>query len=67
MLVPETIDPRVAHFADNAQRAAAVSGEHRKFTARLLNQYGIAVSPDEVVHYEGRAGITPENGWRKIR
>ncbi|HOB13571.1 MAG TPA: nitronate monooxygenase [Novosphingobium sp.] len=66
VLVPETIDPRVAEFADNAQRAAAVSGEHRKFTAGLLNQYGIAVSPDEVVHYEGRAGITPENGYAQM-
>ena len=66
VLVPEIVDARVADFADNAQRAAAVSAEHRAFTAGLLNQYGIAVGPDEVVHYEGRAGITPENGYAQM-
>lgn len=66
VLVPETIDPRVAEFADNASRAAAISAEHRAFTAGLLNQYGIEVSADSVVHYEGRAGITPENGYAQM-
>lgn len=66
VLVPETIDPRVADFATNEQRAAAVSDKHRQFTADLLGQYGVAVSPDEVVHYEGRAGITPENGYAQM-
>lgn len=66
VLVPETIDPRVADFADNAARAAAISPEHRAFTAGLLNKYGIAVSADSVVHYEGRAGITPENGYAQM-
>ncbi|MFM5916219.1 MAG: NAD(P)H-dependent flavin oxidoreductase [Novosphingobium sp.] len=66
VLVPETIDPRVADFSSNEQRAAAISEEHRKFTADLLGQYGVAVSPDEVVRYEGRAGITPENGYAQM-
>jgi len=66
VLVPETIDPRVADFASNEQRAAAISEEHRKFTADLLGQYGVAVSPEEVVRYEGRAGITPENGYAQM-
>ncbi len=63
VLVPEIVDPRVAEFADNAQRAAAISAEHRNFTAGLLSDYGIATAPDEVVRYEGRSGITPENGY----
>lgn len=66
VLVPETIDPRVADFADNAERAAAISAEHRSFTAELLSEYGIATAPDEVVRYEGRAGITPENGYAQM-
>jgi NAD(P)H-dependent flavin oxidoreductase YrpB (nitropropane dioxygenase family) len=66
VLVPETIDPRVAGFSDNAQRAEAISDAHRAFTADLLGQYGVAVSPDEVVRYEGRAGITPENGYAQM-
>ncbi len=66
VLVPETIDPRVADFSDNEARAAAISEEHRRFTAGLLGQYGIAASPDNVVHYEGRAGITPENGYAQM-
>ncbi len=63
VLVPETVDPRVADFADNAQRAAAISAEHRAFTAGLLSAYGIATAPEDVVRYEGRSGITPENGY----
>ncbi|MBN8502551.1 MAG: nitronate monooxygenase [Sphingomonadales bacterium] len=66
VLVPETIDPRVAEFADNASRAEAISAEHRAFTAGLLGQYGIPVTADEVVRYEGRAGITPENGYAQM-
>lgn len=66
VLVPETIDPRVAGFTDNAQRAEAISEEHRRFTAALLGQYGVAVAAEEVVRYEGRAGITPENGYAQM-
>lgn len=66
VLVPEVVDPRVAEFSSNEQRAAAISDEHRRFTAELLGQYGVAVSPAEVVHYEGRAGITPENGYAQM-
>lgn len=63
VLVPEIVDARVADFADNAQRAAAISAEHRAFTAGLLSDYGITTAPEEVVRYEGRSGITPENGY----
>ena len=63
VLVPETVDPRVAEFANNAERAAAISAEHRAFTAGLLSEYGIATAPEDVVRYEGRSGITPENGY----
>lgn len=66
VLVPETVDPRVAQFADNAERAQAISDQHRQFTAGLLGQYGVEVSPEEVVRYEGRAGITPENGFAQM-
>ncbi|MEQ1498960.1 MAG: nitronate monooxygenase [Novosphingobium sp.] len=66
VLVPETVDPRVADFASNEQRAAAISPEHRRFTADLLGKYGVAVSPEDVVHFEGRAGITPENGYAQM-
>lgn len=63
VLVPEVVDPRVAEFADNAERAAAISAEHRNFTAGLLSEYGIATAAEDVVRYEGRSGITPENGY----
>lgn len=66
VLVPETIDPRVADFADNAERAAAISEDHRRFTAELLGEYGIAAAPEDVVRYQGRAGITPENGYAQM-
>ncbi|MFM5883918.1 MAG: NAD(P)H-dependent flavin oxidoreductase, partial [Novosphingobium sp.] len=56
----------VAQFADNAERAGAISDEHRQFTSGLLGQYGVEVSADEVVRYEGRAGITPENGFAQM-
>jgi len=63
VLVPEIVDPRVAGMADNDARAQAISNEHRAFTADLLGQYGIAVPPEEVVAWQGRSGITPENGY----
>lgn len=66
VLVPEVVDPRVADFASNAERADAISDEHKRFTAGLLGQYGLDVSADQVVHYEGRAGITPENGYAQM-
>lgn len=66
VLVPETIDPRVADFQDNAARAAAISDTHRAFTSALLGKYGVEVAPSDVVHYEGRAGITPENGYAQM-
>lgn len=66
VLVPETIDPRVADFHDNSERAAAISDKHRAFTSGLLGQYGVDVPPSEVVRYEGRAGITPENGYAQM-
>ena len=61
VLVPETVDPRVAEFSNNAARAAAISGEHRQFAADLLARYGVAAGGDPVVLHE-RMGITPENG-----
>ena len=63
VLVPETVDPRVADFASNEARAAAISDQHRQFTSDLLGRYGVDVSPGDVVQYQGRAGITPENGY----
>ena len=66
VLVPEIVDPRVAEFQDNEARAAAISQQHRQFAAELLGQYGVEVAPEEVVRYEGRAGITPENGYAQM-
>jgi len=66
VLVPEVVDPRVAEFSSNEARAAAISDRHRHFTSDLLGQYGVAVAPEDVVHYEGRAGITPENGYAQM-
>lgn len=66
VLVPETIDPRVADFTSNEARAEAISEEHRRFTAGLLERFGIAVPPEEVVRHHGRAGITPENGYAQM-
>ncbi len=63
VLVPEVVDPRVAGMADNDARASAISDEHRAFTAGLLGQYGIDVPPADVVAWQGRSGITPENGY----
>jgi NAD(P)H-dependent flavin oxidoreductase YrpB (nitropropane dioxygenase family) len=61
VLVPETIDPRVAELTDNSARAAAISEEHKRFTAGILAQYGVSVGEEQVVLRE-RVGITPENG-----
>jgi len=61
VLVPETVDPRVAGLRDPAQRAASISDEHRAFTADLLNRHGIEASADAVVT-ASRHGITPESG-----
>jgi NAD(P)H-dependent flavin oxidoreductase YrpB (nitropropane dioxygenase family) len=61
VLVPETVDPRVADLDSNAARAAAIPQEHQRFTADLLGQYGIKVDQAQVVLRE-RIGITPENG-----
>lgn len=61
VLVPETVDPRVADLGNNAARAAAIPQEHQRFTADLLGQYGIKVDQAQVVLRE-RVGITPENG-----
>lgn len=62
VLVPETVDPRVTEFTSNAQRAAAISDEHKRFTADLLGQYGVKIAPDEATRMREGAGITPENG-----
>ncbi|WP_296679149.1 nitronate monooxygenase [Novosphingobium sp.] len=67
VLVPETVDPRVAGFSDNAARADAISAEHREFTASLLGHYGLDVPADEVVAWRGRSGITPENGLELLK
>jgi len=61
VLVPETVDPRVAAMTDPASRAAGISAEHRAFTADLLNRHGIEAAADQVVTAH-RHGITPESG-----
>lgn len=61
VLVPETIDPRVADLASNAARAAAIPDQHKQFTANLLERYGVGGGETAVVQPE-RIGITPENG-----
>lgn len=62
VLVPETVDPRVLGFASNAERAQAISEEHKRFTADLLAQYGIRIPEGEQTRVREGAGITPENG-----
>lgn len=62
VLVPETVDPRVAAFSSNAERARAVPDTHRRFTADLLAQYGVTVPETDRVRVREGAGITPENG-----
>ncbi len=61
VLVPETVDPRVADLASNVARAAAIPPEHKAFAADLMARYGVAGSDEEIVLRE-RMGITPENG-----
>jgi len=61
VLVPETIDPRVASFTDNRERAAAIDAKYPAFAAEILSQYGIEASR-EVPQMRERMGITPENG-----
>jgi NAD(P)H-dependent flavin oxidoreductase YrpB (nitropropane dioxygenase family) len=61
VLVPETIDPRVAGFTDNRARAAAIDPKYPEFAAGILSQYGIEASA-EVPQMRERMGITPENG-----
>ena len=61
VLVPETIDPRVAGMTSNAERAQAIGPEHREFAADILGQYGVEL-PREVPPLRERMGITPENG-----
>ncbi|WP_095012122.1 NAD(P)H-dependent flavin oxidoreductase [Tsuneonella mangrovi] len=61
VLVPETIDPRVAALHDNAERAAAIDPQFQAFAADLLAQYGIDAGR-EVPQLRERMGITPENG-----
>ncbi|MCT2557602.1 nitronate monooxygenase [Tsuneonella sp. YG55] len=61
VIVPETIDPRVAAMADNAARAAAIDPRYAEFAADLLAQYGIDANRT-VAPLRERMGITPENG-----
>ncbi len=61
VIVPETIDPRVAGMSDNATRAAAIDPKYAEFAADLLAQYGIEASRT-VAPLRERMGITPENG-----
>jgi NAD(P)H-dependent flavin oxidoreductase YrpB (nitropropane dioxygenase family) len=61
VLVPETIDPRVAGMTSNAERAQAIGPEHREFAADILGRYGIEASRELPANRE-RMGITPENG-----
>ena len=61
VLVPETIDPRVAGMANNVERAKAIGAEHRDFANAILGDYGIRSETALPVLRE-RMGITPENG-----
>lgn len=61
VIVPETIDPRVAGMHDNATRAAAIDHRYAEFAADLLGQYGIEADRT-VAPLRERMGITPENG-----
>ena len=62
VLVPETVDPRVAGFGSNAERAKAIAPEHRQFAADLLAQYGVSLLAGQELRVREGAGITPENG-----
>lgn len=61
VLVPETIDPRVAALGDNLARAAAIDPKYPAFAADILAQYGIEADR-AVPQMRERMGITPENG-----
>lgn len=61
VIVPEIVDERVAGFADNASRAAAIDSRYANFAADLLARYGIEADR-EVRPLRERMGITPENG-----
>ena len=61
VLVPETVDPRVAALRDPDARSAQISPAHREFVAELLTNNGIPLSAGEAVA-GGRHGITPETG-----
>ena len=61
VIVPETIDPRVAALSDNATRAAAIDPKYAEFAADLLAEYGIETNRT-VAPLRERMGITPENG-----
>lgn len=61
VIVPETIDPRVADLGDNATRAAAIDPRYADFAADLLGRYGVE-APRAVAPMRERMGITPENG-----
>ena len=61
VLVPETVDPRVASLRDPEARAAQISPAHREFVADLLTSNGVPLAADEAV-VRHRHGITPETG-----
>ncbi|GGD85932.1 monooxygenase [Tsuneonella deserti] len=61
VIVPETIDPRVAGMTDNATRAAAIDPKYAEFAADLLAQFGVEANRS-VAPLRERMGITPENG-----
>ena len=65
VLVPETVDPRVAGLGNAAERAAQIGDEHRKFVADLLTKNGIDYSPEEAVA-QHRHGITPASGFAQM-
>ena len=63
VLVPETIDPRVADLPDNKARSAAIAPEYREFAAGILAEYGVTTDDAEAAEVlRERIGITPENG-----
>lgn len=61
VIVPETIDPRVFGYSDNATRAAAIDPKYAEFAADFLAKYGIEANRT-VAPLRERMGITPENG-----
>lgn len=61
VLVPETIDPRVAAMTSNVERAGAIGPQYRDFADAILGEYGIESGGGFPLLRE-RMGITPENG-----